>query len=115
MYKYDIMLTLSYSLTASKHCLSVYLLSMCSICNLNESIFETALTYVNANEFMSNINVTMFILFAFVEYVNNTMLALLINVNDDVINNTFVDEYSPMFNIVIICKYVLTINTRVLE
>ena len=64
---------------------------------------------------MSNVNVVMFIRFVFVEYINNTVLALLINVNDDVINNTFVDEYSPIFNIVIICKNVLTINTRVLE
>ena len=53
---------------------------MCLICNLNENVFETALMYVNANEFMSNINVVMFILFAFVEYVNNTVF----NVNDDV-------------------------------
>ena len=83
------MLTLTFSLTASKHCLGVHLLSMCSICDINESIFEIALTYVNANAFISNVNVAMFILFAFVEYANNTVLTLLIYDNDNVVNEIF--------------------------
>ena len=40
--------------------------------------------YDNANVFVSNVNVAMFILFAFVECANNTVLALLINDNTNV-------------------------------
>ena len=61
VYKYDIMFGLYCSLTTNKQCLNVHLLSMCSICDSNESMFDTADMYDNANAFMSSAKVTNYI------------------------------------------------------